>query len=494
MPYISTPPYFEWDQFAGGVDARLIEDDYTRPKVAVSHPLHFAFIYMKNAITDDDGLLSLNDLHIQMSDRAKDWTLKWGPGNECRHAWIAPRECGKSTWMFRILPLWAAAGGYRKFIAMFQDGGGNASNHFQNLRNTLRDNEMLRHDFPDLCTPSDSYAADRKDMYVSKGGHILMARGFDAANLGMNINDRRPDLILLDDIEPTGSQYSDEAKEQRLATLVEAILPLGSRAVINITGTTTRRGSMVHDLVRAAKGEETDPWVKRHKFTPHYFPAIVTDPLTGLERSIWDTKWSMEYLDSRRHDLDFKLNYMNDPDAKGGEYWGPADVKELPEELRASFGVLSIDPANTSKKTSDETGLAVVRSVRDEDDELADAAYIEEARGVRLNPEGLRKLVYEMVAARPYITKVILETNSAGDWIDLGEMPRRVKVIRHSAKRPKEERIISHSQNCHKGRVYQARGQGRLEDQQFAYPDIKHDDILDAATAGVDHILTGDAR
>jgi hypothetical protein len=494
MSPVYTPPDFEWEQFSEHIHSDLLKYSETRRQVALSHPLHFAVIYMSNAITDDDGVLSLNDLHVQMSEHAKLWQYKWGPGNECRHAWIAPRECGKSTWMFRILPLWAAAGGWRKFIAMFQDGGSNASNHFQNLRNTLRDNVLLREDFPELCTPSDTYAADTKTMYVSAGGHILMARGFDAANLGMNVNDRRPDLILLDDIEPTGSKYSDDAKEERLATLVEAILPLGSSAVIEITGTTTRRNSMVHDLVRAAKGEPTDDWVARHKFEAHYFPAIVTNPLTGEERSIWDTKWSLEYLNSRRHDLDFLLNYMNDPSAKAGQYWGPQHIVDLPEHLRASFGVLSVDPANTSKKSSDETGLSVVRSVKDADDERVDAAYIEHSLGVRLNPAALRKLVYEIVDTRPYITKVVLETNSAGDWIDLGEMPRRVEVVRHSAKRPKEDRIIAHSKKCHDGRVYQANGQGRLEDQQFAYPDIKFDDILDAATAGVDHILTGSAK
>lgn len=490
------PPEFDMGEFIAEVPPELLKHSYYRRHIAIKHPLHFAFIYMRHALKDDDGRMSLNDLHIQMADYAMDWRDPRAsmPGNEYRLAWIAPRDAGKSTWMFRILPLWAAAGGYRKFIAMFQKKGVDASNHFQNLRNELRDNDKLRYDFPELCTPSEKWAGDRTDMYVSSGGHIILARGFEANSLGLNVMGKRPDLILLDDIEPIW-KYDSEAAAERLELMENMILPMSTRAVVNLTGTTTARGSITHQLVRHARGIETAPWIKRHKFNVRYFPAILTDPETGAERSLWPTKWPLASLQERRHDDDFKMQMMNDPDKASGRIWKTADIRPLPDGWRAGWGVLSVDPAKTSGPKSDQTGLAVVKEVIDAAGNVVpNTAYIERAWGVRHNPEELRQEILAALQADGRVTRVILETNAAGDWFRLDDLP--AEEIRHSAKRVKEDRIIRMHQDTAQGKVYQAAGLGQLEDQQYAFgPNMKiHDDILDAATAGVDHLLYGTAE
>lgn len=491
------PPEFDMGEFIAEVPPELLKHSYYRRHIAIKHPLHFAFIYMRHALKDDDGRMSLNDLHIQMADYAMDWRDPRAstPEDPYRLAWIAPRDAGKSTWMFRILPLWAAAAGHRKFIAMFQDVGAKASNHFQNLRNELRDNDRLRYDFPELCTPSEKWAADRSDMYVSQGGHIILASGFQANSLGLNVMNKRPDLILLDDIEPMW-KYDAEAARERLELLENMILPMSTRAVVNLTGTTTTQGSIVHQLVRHARGIETADWIRRHKFKAFHFPAILRDPETGYERSLWPTKWSLASLQARRHDDDFKMNMMNDPDKSSGRIWRRGDIRPLPAGWTPYYGVLSVDPSKTYGPRSDETGLAVVKTVRDEaGNVIKDAVYIESAWGVRLSSEDLKQEIHGAVARDYYITDVIVETNAAGDHFRLDELPRGVEERRHSAKRVKEDRIHRLHQDTAQGKVYQAPGLGTLEDQQFAFgPNMKlHDDILDAATAGVDHLLYGTA-
>lgn len=499
MTTLYHPPEFDINEYLAEVPSQLLKHSYYRRHIAISHPLHFALIYMRHALRDVEGRLSLNDLHIQMADYAADWKDQncSTPAKPYRLAWIAPRDAGKSTWMFRILPLWAAAGGYRKFIAMFQDVSGKASHHFQNLRNELRDNARLRYDFPELCTRSETWAADRSDMFVSVAGHIIMASGFQANSLGLNVMGRRPDLILLDDIEPMW-KYDVDAAAERLQLLENMILPMSTRAVINLTGTTTTRGSIVHQLVRHARGIETADWIKRHKFQARYFPAILRDPTTGAERSLWPTIWPLDTLLPRRHDDDFKLNMMNDPDNASGRIWKQEDLRPLPDGWRAGWGILSVDPAKTSGPKSDETGLAVVKQVIDADGNVVpDAVYVERAWGVRLGRDDLLSEIHSAVQRDGRITDVIVETNAAGDWFRLGKLPRNVQEIRHSAKRVKEDRIIRLHQDYADGKVYQnpAGHLGPLRDQQFAFgPNMRiHDDILDAVTAGVDHLLHGSA-
>ena len=399
--------------------------------------------------------------------------------------------------MFRILPMWASVAiPARRFVAMFANDLGKARMHMQNIRDEMRDNDLLAFDFPKLCTPGES--SDTGQLYVSQGGrdaHIFYAGSMEGGNLGLNVHGKRPGLILCDDIEPEESKYGEGVKEKRLSVLSNVLSRLGNNAAITVTGTVTKRGSLVHDLVKHAKGEQTEDWVKQHKFRVGYFPAILTDPTTGQERSIWEQKWPVAELQADRHSDEFKLNMMNDPVVSRGAMWRPEELRDLPDGWRPGYGVLSVDPAKTSGRLSDQTGLAVVKEVLDENRNVVPgAAFVDKAWGVREKPEDLKLLIHEVCRADYDITHVILETNAAGDWFTLDDLPRRVQEVRHSAKREKRDRIHRLHQDYAKGNVYQRPKLGTLEDQQFTFPRGEHDDILDAVTAGVDHLLYGTAE
>lgn len=100
-------------------------------------PLLFAFVYLRPHLRDDTGRLSLSAFHLDMAQFARRWMAPVDePGSE-RSAWIAPRGCGKSTWLFLILPMWAAAHGHRKFAAAFAHSGPQAEQHLSTFRNEL---------------------------------------------------------------------------------------------------------------------------------------------------------------------------------------------------------------------------------------------------------------------------------------------------------------------------------------------------------------------
>src|SRR5688572_8680746 len=89
-----------------------------RRAVDEKDPLRFALVYLPHHLKDADGNISLSEVHAEWIDAALTWGDTAAPGEE-RDAYVAPREMGKSTWFFLLLPMWAAATGRVRFAAAF---------------------------------------------------------------------------------------------------------------------------------------------------------------------------------------------------------------------------------------------------------------------------------------------------------------------------------------------------------------------------------------
>src|SRR5690606_39463871 len=179
---------------------------------------------------------------------------------------------------------------FRSFIATFSDSTAQAEQHLANLRHELDTNELLRADFPELCQPAlradGLRVATRQDMLHQANGFVLVAKGLEAGVLGMKEGNLRPQLIILDDVEPGESNYSEYLVRKRLKTLLDVVLPLNDFARVILIGTVTMAGSIVHQLVQSVRTtEQPADWVRDERFTVHYFPPIVDRKSTRLNSS-----------------------------------------------------------------------------------------------------------------------------------------------------------------------------------------------------------------
>lgn len=277
---LNEAPTFRLDTYLArfNPDALARSADYRRA-ISRTDPLAFALTYLPHHLRGEtDGRLTLSEFHLELIEQAKRWIIPAQRPAQHRDAYVAPRASGKSTWIFMCLPLWAAAHGWRKFIAAFADSTSQAEMHLQTFKRELDTKPATAHDFPELCTPArrtrGSVMADRAGMLVCGSGFVFAAKGIDASSLGMKVGERRPDLLILDDIEPPGSNYSVHQKDKRLATLTDAILPLNVFARVVLSGTVTMPGSIVHDLVRTVTqpGDEVEEWVTSENFAPTTTP------------------------------------------------------------------------------------------------------------------------------------------------------------------------------------------------------------------------------
>lgn len=487
---------------------KLFNYPKTRRAITRFDPLLFAIVYLRHHISTD-GVVSFADPHFEWAQRARGWvapnTLKGD-----RHAYIAPRDLGKSTWWFLILPLWAAAHNHIKFAAAFAHSGTQAETHLHAFRSELGENHLLREDFPTLCTPgrkpNGKTTADNIQMWRSQCGFAFAARGVDAANLGLKEKDTRPDLILLDDIEPDEASYSDYQMGKRRGTVIEAILPMNLRAHVALVGTVTMPGSIVHQLVAVARGDQdVQAWIAEESFTPHHHLPIVSDD-DGTERSIWPYKWPLEFLKSIRRTRSYAKNFANDPIGNEGGYWTVDDFhhEKLPNITRQ---LISVDPAITTKTSSDPTGLAVLSyapAIPSRRDLTAPGGFTEAvpsrvqvdyAAEVKLVGEGLRAHLIRLCHQFPRVSLIVVEANQAGEhWhAILHHMPVKVTIVYSSA--PKEVRAANLLElyQHNPPRVVHAQPLPLLEQQMASFPRGK-DDLVDAVGAVSLRLLPGVPR
>lgn len=382
--------------------------------------------------------------------------------------------------------MWAAANGHIRFVAAFAHSTGQAEQHLATFKHELDDNALLRSDYPELCTPArrktGTTVADRQGMIHTESGFVFAARGIDAANLGMKVGETRPDLLCLDDIEPDEANYSPDQAVKRLGTVTDSIFPLNIYARVIMVGTVTMPGSIMHQLVKSAHGEDTPNWIVEENVRAHHYRPIITND-DGTERSVWPEKWPLEWLQARRHTREYAKNYDNDPMARDGVYWVRDDFHygSLPAPTRT---LLAVDPAVTSKKSSDFTGLAVVSY------QPGLGCEIKHAVGVRLTGSPLRDHVVKLLGQYPEIRAVLVETNQGGElWREVFHQLPGVKVLTHTSSKSKEIRFADALRHWQRGKVLHTCRLSTLEEQAVAFPKAPYDDIVDAAVSGVHYFL-----
>jgi hypothetical protein len=473
-----------------------------RAAATVMDPLLWAVLYhadhLKGPSTGD--LISLSEFHLEVCRwGASVLTLQGTRMRELRDAFIAPRESGKSTWLFLIVVLWAAAHEHTRFTVAFADTATQARDHLTTLRLELQDNERLAADWPALTAPAmqDSPRrpiAQRDDDVHQANGWRMVVRGADKAALGLKKGSDRPDLVLCDDMEPDEANYSPHLMRRRLITLLDTILPLNLAARLVLSGTVTMPGSIMHQLLQHQLGEtpvdeaKERAWIQDEGFRVHYQEPIVTGP-DGVERSWWPEKWRLSQLLAMRHTRSYRKNMENRPLAGEGDYWTSEHFHYL--ELDG-YGrtVLYVDPATTTKSTSDWTGLAVVSRApaRAERNTL----HVRYATHVRLVGERLRVRVQAILAEHQDIGAIVVETNAGGDYLLEALQGLGVPVIPDPATESKEvraERVLDLYER-QPTVVYHAERFTILESEMEAFPTPGvHDDVLDATVGGLLFLL-----
>ena len=474
-------------------DPRMLTIAEGRIALTRNDPLLFAAVYLPHKLKSHGGT-TLNQFHLDIASYAQSWIGPLGKPAEHRDCFIAPRSCGKSTWIFHILPLWAAAHGHKRYIVAFSDSEDQAMGWLRNFKMELDSNALLQADFPELCdlykkTERSKAYMDNRNATQRANGFVFQAKGVDSAILGANIGGTRPEVILFDDIEPPEANYGATELKKRKQTILTTHFYLNTNAIVAFVGTTTMPNSLIDQMRKVGDAKQDfegdidtfkgtlDPelhWVVNENINTHYYPAIIQTE--EGEASLWPEVWPLEDWDNVRGTREFQMNMMNKPISGDEGYWVDTDI----EIDRVEYGntILSIDPAVTTARRSDYSAFVVMSRGLDK------RLYVRHAEQLKGDSDALRAKAEDLVEQYG-VGIVLVETNQGGNlWRQVfKDIGARVRFLNQRVK--KEVRIAQSADFYKKKKVLHTAHFPQLEEQMLAYPNIAHDDLVDAVATGV---------
>jgi len=397
-------------------------------------------------------------------------------GEQSRALVELPRDHGKSVQLCGRI-LWELGHNPALRVKLVCATDSLAAERSRFLRDSIAGNARLALVFPDLV-PAEPWAAEAFTIRRPADG---IGPSVAAFGLGTGSTGARADLLICDDVVDVRSLHSAAERERTKETfhnnLMNLLEPHGRFWGLS----TPWHASDLNALL---------------KVNPAY--ALFRRAVGPKLESVWPEKWPPELLAARRAEIghaSFARGYHLVPVADGETQIRRESLTtfddELPREVYEAV-LLSIDPAVSEKATADASALVVLgkRSTGE-----IDCLF---AAGKRLNTPGLVEWI-RLIDEQYAPDAILFESNAAFAGIrDLlihrtGFGPRIVSV---SQSRSKHARVAAFAVAVEtkrfrlRGRhgVIDA-GQRELADEMTAFPHGDHDDQLDAAATGTEHLL-----
>lgn len=390
-----------------------------------------------------------------------------------RVAEIAPAGFGKSTVQFACA-LKAICYGEYKEILLISASAEFAEYRLRKIRSEIEGNQKLIDHFG--VAPSNVWTSNE---ILTNNGVRVYAKG-----KGGQVTGYRPDLILADDIE-TESESKSEVERSRLkewwySTLMNRPAP-GGRIII--IGSISNKLAWMNEFTTDIAKESG--WVTKVYYTKNC-------------HSIWQDKWSDDDLRKKKVELSaftgiYEALYESDVSQIQKYTFQKKWLRyytELPKDISALF--VAVDPAIGMGIHNDYT--AIVGGVSDTRGNI----YVTHVIKKRFNVEALELFgalfnIYdtanvaefgiESVGFQKFI-KVFFEQ----ECIRRNKYPV-VKEIKHDTKLSKEARISSLAPMFQKGQIYIKADMYDLISEYEAYPEVAHDDVMDALSILKDMIV-----
>lgn len=285
-------------------------------------------------------------LHYEM------WELFCSPSPQV--ALAAPRGHAKSTAGTLAYGLASLLFGRDDFALLVSATEKLAANHLANYARTLQDNQDLRTEFNvELIKCNETELTAQ----VGRRQFHVVGKGAEQSVRGTIWRNKRPSLILVDDLEEDEAVKSKERREKLRDWFFNALMPCGSDNMrIRVLGTILHLDSLLERLIEDVDGG----WVGR-RFKAHR-------GFDDFSEILWPEKFTEERLRrirasylSQSNASGYSQEYLSQPVAEADAYFRKSDLIPLTADDRRQPLTMyaSIDFALGGEKRSDNTAICV---------------------------------------------------------------------------------------------------------------------------------------
>lgn len=213
-------------------------------------------------------------------------------------AMCAPREQGKSTVFARLVLIWMLIYGYVRFVAYFRSSEELADQFLEDTVQEFVDNERLLADYGNL-----KGTVWRSGMYSLKTGAVLVSVGRGANVRGLVSRNRRPDLIIMDDLTSDREKNSPSVMQSTYDWIFSAVTGLGKNALILYLNTIYNAVDPMSRVLQRIEQGDLPGWLGLR------LSAEIDD-----NTALWPEYWPLEDLKRKRSEvgsLIYNVEYMS---------------------------------------------------------------------------------------------------------------------------------------------------------------------------------------
>lgn len=489
-------------------------------------------------------------MHLELYQLLEEAGTKRG----VRVAVAAPRGHAKSTLVTLALVLWSIC--YRKedFIAILSNTMEQAADQLSHVKRELMDNPRLIEDFPEACeVPGQKPGPERwrkneictrtvRTTYpdgnkVAREGVKVTALGKGNQIRGRKNRNKRPSLIILDDVESDAEVRSEEQRASMQRWFTQAVCNAGtSHTNIIVVGTILHHHSLLANLLkpdlspgwtgRKFQAIEPEGWavhrdlwekwesvlVRREEYQGHtgrdaaqaYFEASRQMMLEGT-KVLWPEQEDYLRLMQLRVELGrsaFNTEKLNNPtspedclfDEASFQYWDDhTTIEDLLKSLNGRMSIYGACDPSLGKLGRNHDDTAIVTILKDTKTKVM---YVVEADVRRLKPDAIIESIIMRRRLWRY-TAFMMEENQYQEFLG-NELRRRASQagVSLAVKRvvnttDKRGRIESLQPYVASGMLKFSRRQHALLDQLREFPHGARDDGPDALEMAVRQATKG---
>lgn len=263
-------------------------------------------------------------------------------GKHPKVAIAAPRRHAKSTAITLAYVLACVLFRNRSYVLILSDTITQATQFLGDVKRELFDNDKLRSLFNITGYEKDT----EDDVIVNCGdGHQfrISAKGSEQKMRGLKWKNKRPDLIVGDDLENDEIVLNKDRREKFKRWFYGALVPsLSSNGVIRVVGTILHEDSLLNNLMPSVWNKDTvvTPLKIYSKNPRNSWKAIKYRAHTDdFDRILWPQKYSAEWFIHERKDFTergisdvYSQEYLNEPIDDSVAYFKRTDFAALQQE------------------------------------------------------------------------------------------------------------------------------------------------------------------